>query len=230
MMICSRRLLIGVMRKINFPKHSNTQRKPISNLNTNIFSYSTAPASRNLFKVIQKEIDDEKKLEKKKPPTLPDGWSICHIPGNGYFTMLKPEKSFSPQVEIFCALPKAPQDASEEPVDQYPFVLRMCRNNRTVEFSMVSVENELVVDNIMVYSEVRKIDDFLNADESRKLEGRYQGPTLAHLDEGLISALHEYLEENDINDKFAQFMKEQCEFIEQEEYESWLAELQAFNQ
>ena len=189
----------------------------------------TITANQNLFKAIQKEIEDEKRIEKKQSPTLPEGWTIQHSTGDGYFTLCKPEKGVSPRCEVFCSLPKLAQDSSDEPTDQYPFILRMCRNNKTIEYSMVSVENELVVDNIMVYSGVRKIDDFLNADISRKLEASYQGPTLAHLDESLISALHEFLEENSINDKFAQYVKEQCEYIEQEEYERWLTELQAFS-
>eukprot|EP00009_Paramoeba_aestuarina_P005730 CAMPEP_0201521798 /NCGR_PEP_ID=MMETSP0161_2-20130828/16279_1 /ASSEMBLY_ACC=CAM_ASM_000251 /TAXON_ID=180227 /ORGANISM="Neoparamoeba aestuarina, Strain SoJaBio B1-5/56/2" /LENGTH=218 /DNA_ID=CAMNT_0047920509 /DNA_START=51 /DNA_END=707 /DNA_ORIENTATION=- len=186
-------------------------------------------ASETLGKAIQKEIEDEKKLEAKPSPTLPENWSMSHTPKNGYFTMCKPETETTPLLEVFCALPKSAQDNNDEPIEQYPFILRMCRNNRTVEYSMVSVDSELVVGNIMIYSEIRKLDDFLDAKTSRILEGRYQGPTLAHLDENLIAALHEYLEELQINDKFAQLIKEQCEFIEQKEYELWLSELKAFS-
>ena len=191
--------------------------------------FASVPAGETLNKAVQKELDDEKKVEAKQAPALPEGWSLSHSPKNGYFTMSKPEAGTAPLIELFCALPKTAQETHDEPVDQYPFILRLCRNNRTVECSMVSVDNELVVGNIMIYGEVRKLDDFLDATRSRLLEGCYQGPTLAHLDESLIAALHEYLEELHINDKFAQFMKEQCEFIEQQEYERWLVELKAFS-
>ena len=93
---------------------------------------------------------------------------------------------------------------------------------------MLSVENELVVDNIVVYPSARGITDFLSAQTCRELESHYQGPTLAHLDEAVITVLHSYLEGKGVTDKFAVFIKEQCEYIEQGEYERWLRDFKTF--
>ena len=99
--------------------------------------------------------------------------------------------------------------------------------NKTLDFLLDVVEGECVIDKIRVY-------DTASAAREQTLNGAfernalYQGPNLDESEEEVLDGFQLYLAERQIDDQLAEFVGQYSVWIEQQEYETWLANFKGF--
>jgi complement component 1 Q subcomponent-binding protein len=187
----------------------------------------------NLAEVAKIELEEEEsRPDKMSNPTIPAGWSLEHKAGESFFTM---KKKYNDEIlEVYCQLQVLEAEASEEgdtsgAQKHYPFILRVERKSRAMEYNLTCIEAELVLDGLTMYDDAAVARDN-SANGLAVKERRYAGPTVAELNGTLVDSMIEFLAARGVNDEFAQFIAQYSYDLEQKEYENWLKQVVAFCQ
>ena len=180
---------------------------------------------------LKAELQEEMSREDKTAcPEVPPGWTIQHAPGSNFFTMKKTYQDET--MEVHCVLPIRDPEILEEKSgnhqEQCPFTLVVSKGGKAVDFTLTAIDGELVLDGIAFYNDAALARD-MSPDAMNKKDTRYAGPALPELNEELVESFISYLEERGINDSFAEFIEVYTFWMEQQEYERWLADVAEFS-
>ena len=196
------------------------------------------PATENLIKAIDKEIDDETMRVDKVPPMKMTGWTIHHDEGTSFFTMKREwrkENSKEPPESHVVRCQLTTRDVSLDPEqdirgEHFPFTFQVRKEGQVIDIAMDVIEGEVLAEDVSIYYQEPK--DGLDADglalSSIERNMMYRGPVLDESEEEFLDGLQTWLAEREIDDQFGEFIGQQSVWIEQQEYERWLKELRRF--
>ena len=188
---------------------------------------SHAPLNRAVSRELQ---DEQSRQDRMEEPAIPQGWTLTHARGTSVFEM---KKQFEDEVlEVTCELQvrdpaMAEARAAEEVKVHFPFTLLVIKGRDALDFTLTSIDNELVLDGVTHHNDVNLARD-MSAEGQTKKDKRYQGPDISELDEELAQALIDYLLVRGVNDPFAEFIANYSWWLEQQEYEGWLSAVGKF--
>ncbi len=92
-------------------------------------------------------------------------------------------------------------------------------------FSLAEID--LVLDGVAFHQDAALARD-MSPEGIGKKDKQYPGPSVPELNDDLVEAFIEYLEERGVNDSFAEFMELYAFWMEQQEYEAWLSQVAEF--
>lgn len=172
------------------------------------------------------ELQEEQSLpDKPQPPAVPHGWTLEQKAGDSFFTM---KKSYGDEtLELYCEIPTM-ESEPEGQAKHYPFVLRVERKNSALEFTLTSVDAELVIDGVASFKDLALARD-RSASGLLSKERKYQGPVMGELNGSIVEGFVTFLEERGVNDDFGAFVAQYAYFKEQNEYENWLKSIIDFS-
>lgn len=180
--------------------------------------------SADLHNCLRRELEEEHSRDDRvAEPACPSGWGIRHTAGNSYFTMTR---TYNDElIELFCRLQLAPPavDGADK-APEFPFRVVVTRSGKAAEFICGAIENELVLDGVAHY------DDPQLAKNELERENKYQGPVLHELTDNVLDSFLAYLRERGVDDLLAEFVTEYSFWMEQQEYEAWLAKMADFTE
>lgn len=175
------------------------------------------------------ELAEERSRTDKNLPAVPQGWKLTHASGDSFFQMTR---QFQDEThDVYCRLqpkdPEVAERANDQVVEHFPFQFYVSKGKQTLEFSLTSVDNELVVDGVATFDDPNLAKDMSAASMSKR-DHKYQGPAIHELDSRLVNSIIQYLDQRGVNDEFAQFVAEYSYWMEQTEYEGWLQNVANF--
>jgi hypothetical protein len=181
----------------------------------------------SLQEVATAELQEERQRDDRVAiPAPPSGWALTHTDGTSTFEMTKTvgNESLTVRSQLVRKDPEVVESGGDKS-ELYPFTLYVTRKDgTTLDFSLCSVDNELVVDNVAVLK-----DKSMLAKDTAELifqrEQLYEGPFVPELNEELVNALCSFLEERGVDDSFAEFIAQYHYAMEEREYEGWLQTL-----
>lgn len=106
-------------------------------------------------------------------------------------------------------------DEDDPPVLAVPFSTTVKKGAEVLKFGCTATD---AVD-------INSVEFYNDKDEEDTL---YDGPTFDELDEELQDAFHEYLAGLGVGSDLAEFISMYAEYIEQQEYVSWLGKVESF--
>lgn len=187
----------------------------------------------SLLRSIEKEMDDEELRIDKELPLLAEGWDIRHEEGTSFFTLSRLWKD-KERHTVRCNL--SVRDVALDPEcdirgEHFPFrfICETISTGVTLDFVMDVVEGECVVDQIRTFASASLALDETSAGHHGRAAS-YQGPNLDEAEEEVLDGVQAFLAEREIDDQFAEFVGQYSVWVEQQEYERWLAELKTFVQ
>lgn len=196
-------------------------------------SVAAAPLSRSyashplLSNAAARELEEESsRSDKREQPTAPAGWSVSHTPGSAKFRLTRTYQDES--LEIRCALPEAnvsnPDQGSN---NNNKVTLIVTKGSEAMRFGLSIEDQELVLDTLAHFKDASVPKDDTPAGEDKRVS-QYPGPLIHELEGGFVDTMLNYLDERGVNDDLAVFVTEFAFWVEQQEYENWLANISRF--
>ncbi|CAD2214284.1 complement component 1 Q subcomponent-binding protein, mitochondrial [Angomonas deanei] len=175
----------------------------------------------NLSDAVRRELEEEQSRGgKPEQPAIPAGWTVTRKPGNRTFQMTKQYEDEEIRVDY---------NSDEKVTDTnfHEISVLIIRNGKVIQADLTVEEGELVLDNICFYPDSKlALDESAEGDAKRS--DLYPGPHVAELDDNLVDAFVKYFEKRGINQEFGDFITLYSFWAEQQEYESWLSQINEF--
>lgn len=205
-----------------------------------------------LFALTSREEFEESVRDFLPPkPLVPPEWQLYHVQGSNRFDLLKVceiRQRGEEQLHIVTFLEQKEYEKTyrmdngereeQEFLNFHLFLKKVGKLSGGLEFTLTSIDMELVVDSLTVHKSDEKFfgakkalgsSMFLVANAAKQeRDNNYRGPMLSELDDDLTDEILDYLDERGINNAFAEYLISQAHFFEQSEYLTWLSMLKRF--
>ena len=171
-------------------------------------------------KCVEELAEEEGLLSEMSQPAPPAGWNTEHKTGSGFFRVTKKENGVDVLVDC---------EFKSHEADSTHFTVVMKRNDVVCDFTLkfLSETKELSLVGMVVYPTWEAAVALTpQADFDR--DNHYEGPTEEDLiTAGITTVVLDFLEGHSINEDFAAFVHENCQYLEQSTYVNFLTNVKA---
>lgn len=201
-----------------------------------------------LHRIATRELKEEYLRDLRPPlPAVPTGWTLTTKEGSNRFDLTKKIEVRDNGLEHMhvTALMEIKQyehtyrmDTGEREEEEHLIFTLFVEKARWsqgggggLEFSLTSIDHELVLDNLAIHDTKAAFDDAKDmrlATRVEKRDRRYRGPMIGELSEELSDEILDYLDERGIHNGFAEYVMAQAHYLEQMNYEHNLTLMKRF--